>query len=93
MQLSRCMWVVSLESVELANTFQVVIKDTPTEALKRLPVPAEFHRQLDLHETTIKQLATNRADWGSDGDHALYLLFSKEDRRKASGTTVHLSFP
>ncbi len=93
MQLSGCMWVVSLEAVEVANAFQVVIEDTPTQALKRLPVPAQYHHQPDLCEATIKQLATDGADWGGDDDPALYLLFSKEDRRKAGGTTVHLGFP
>ncbi|ELR21521.1 uncharacterized protein ACA1_079740 [Acanthamoeba castellanii str. Neff] len=55
-------------------------------------MPNEFHALAHLHDSLIQELAANRADWGGDDDNALYLLFSKEDRRKASGTTVHLSF-
>jgi hypothetical protein len=79
--------------VELANAFKVVIKDTTTQALKKLPVPTQYHCQPDLCEATIEQLATDGADWGGDDDPTLYLLFSKEDRRKAGGTMVHLGFP
>ena len=90
--LSEHVWTVSLEALELANSFKSVIENTPSEALSRLPVPNEFHGLARLHDSLIQELAADGVDWGGDDDNALYLLFSKEDRRKAGGTSVHLSF-
>lgn len=73
------------------NTIQLVIEDTSSAALKKVPMPKEYHGQTHLCDELVKLLAAKGGEWGGDDDNALYVLFS-EDRVTPSGTTVHFSF-